>query len=126
MHYGQDMDRPVDLDAALDGIAEPFDPRIAATVNDYDVKIAKVEGGYVWHAHAETDEFFLVLSGRLSIELEGRSPVELGPHEVFTVPRGLRHRPVGEPGTRFLMFEPRETLNSGDSGAAGTTGRPLP
>jgi mannose-6-phosphate isomerase-like protein (cupin superfamily) len=118
-------DQPVDLDAALDGIAEPFDPRIAATVNDYDVKIAKIERPYVWHAHPETDEFFLVLRGRLTIELHGRPAVRLGPHEVFTVPRGLRHLPGGEPGTRVLMFEPRETLNSGDSGAAGTTGRPL-
>ena len=118
-------DQPVDLDAALDGVPGPFDPRIAATVNDYDVKVAKIEGTYVWHAHADTDEFFLVLSGRLRIELDGRPAVELGPHGVFTVPRGLRHRPSGEAGTRVLLFEPRETLNSGDSGVAGTTGRPL-
>jgi mannose-6-phosphate isomerase-like protein (cupin superfamily) len=118
-------DQPVDLDAAFTDISDSFDPRIAGAVNDYDVKIAKVEREYVWHAHPETDEFFLVLSGRLTIELEGRPAVVLGPHHVFTVPRGQRHRPVGEPGTRILMFEPRGTLNSGDSGAAGTTGRPL-
>jgi mannose-6-phosphate isomerase-like protein (cupin superfamily) len=106
---------PVDLDRAYDTFSETWAPRIAATVNDHDVKIAKAEGQYVWHAHADTDEFFLVLAGELTLELEGRDPVRLGPMQVFTVPRGQRHRPSGTPGTRILFLEPRGTLNSGDA-----------
>lgn len=107
---------PVDLPSAYASfVSEIWAPRIAATVNDYDVKIANGGGEYVWHAHAETDEFFLVLEGRLTIELEGREPVVLGPLQLFTVPRGLRHKPSAEPGTRLLFFEPRGTVNSGDA-----------
>jgi mannose-6-phosphate isomerase-like protein (cupin superfamily) len=107
---------PVDLPSAYASFAGEFwSPRVAARVNDYDVKIANGEGGFPWHAHPETDEFFLVLAGELTIELEGRDPVVLGPQQLFTVPRGLRHRPVAVPGTRVLFFEPRGTVNSGDA-----------
>jgi mannose-6-phosphate isomerase-like protein (cupin superfamily) len=107
---------PVDLPSAYASFAdEIWAPRIAATVNDYDVKIANGDGGFPWHAHADTDEFFLVIAGELTIELEGRDPVVLGPLQVFTVPRGLRHRPSAVPGTRVLFFEPRGTVNSGDA-----------
>lgn len=111
---------PVDLPSAYASFAdEIWAPRIAATVNDYDVKIANGDGGYVWHAHADTDEFFLVLEGELTIELEGRDPVVLRPQQLFTVPRGLRHRPSAVPGTRVLFFEPRGTFNSGDADVSG-------
>ena len=110
---------PVDLPTAYASFADEFwAPRIAATVNDYDVKIANGEGPFPWHAHAETDEFFLVVAGELTIELEGRDPVVLGPLQLFTVPRGLRHRPSAIPGTRVLFFEPRGTANSGDADVA--------
>ncbi|MFG2224046.1 cupin domain-containing protein [Streptomyces sp. NPDC048644] len=121
-----------DLGRAYDSFTDTWAPRIAAVVNDYDVKIAKVEGAYVWHAHADTDEFFLVLAGRLTLELADRDPVVLGPQQVFTVPRGLSHRPVAEPGTRILLFEPQGTVNSGDATLTGadawvcaTAGLPL-
>lgn len=117
--------RPVDLNRAYDTFTETWSPRIAAVVNDYDVKIAKVEGEYVWHAHADTDEFFLVLAGELTLELEGRDPVRLGPMQVFTVPRGMRHRPSATPGTQILFLEPRGTLNSGDADLSETPWVPL-
>jgi len=110
---------PVDLPSAFASFTETWSPRIAATVNDYDVKIAHGGAAYVWHAHPETDEFFLVLAGELTIELEGRDPVVLGPQQLFTVPRGVRHRPAAVPGTRVLFFEPRGTVNSGDADLAG-------
>ena len=123
---------PVDLPSAYASFAnETWAPRIAATVNDYDVKIANGEGEHVWHAHPETDEFFLVVEGELTLELEGRDPVVLGPLQVFTVPRGLRHRPSAVPGTRLLFFEPRGIVNTGDADPsatpwlASTTGLPL-
>jgi mannose-6-phosphate isomerase-like protein (cupin superfamily) len=107
---------PVDLPSAYASFATEFwAPRIAAAVNDYDVKIANGNGPYVWHSHPDTDEFFLVVEGELTIELEGRDPVVLGPLQLFTVPRGLRHRPSATPGTRVLFFEPRGTFNSGDA-----------
>ena len=113
---------PVDLPSAYASFAaEIWAPRIAATVNDYDVKIANGQGEYVWHAHPETDEFFLVIQGRLTIELEGGDPVVLGPLQLYTVPRGVRHKPSAEAGTRVLFFEPRGTVNSGDADLAGDT-----
>ncbi|MFF9480681.1 cupin domain-containing protein [Streptomyces sp. NPDC014733] len=108
-----------DLAAAFASFEETWSPRIAGGVNDYDVKIAKVEGAYVWHAHPDTDEFFLVLAGELTLELADRAPVVLGPQQMFTVERGLRHRPVAAPGTRILMFERRGTVNSGDAELTG-------
>jgi mannose-6-phosphate isomerase-like protein (cupin superfamily) len=111
---------PVDLPSAYDSFAgEIWAPRIAAAVNDYDVKIAHGDGPYTWHSHEDTDEFFLVVAGELTLELEGRGPVVLGPLQLFTVPRGLRHRPSAVPGTRVLFFEPRGTLNSGDADVTG-------
>lgn len=120
MTNARDIDGPVDLPSAYASFAaETWAPRIAATVNDYDVKIANGQGEYVWHAHPETDEFFLVVEGRLTIELEGRDPVVLGPLQLFTVPRGVRHKPSADPGTRLLFFEPRGTVNSGDADLSG-------
>ena len=111
----RDHASPLDLGKAYAAIPDLWAPHVAATVNDYDVKIARIEGEFVWHAHEDTDEFFLVLAGDLTIELEGREPVRLLPQQVFTVPRGLRHRPVAAPGTRILLIEPRGTVNTGDA-----------
>jgi mannose-6-phosphate isomerase-like protein (cupin superfamily) len=87
-------------------------------VNDYDVRIAKVEGEHVWHAHDDTDEFFLVLDGELRIALRepdgGERTVELPAGAVFTVPRGAEHRPSAPGGAAILMFEPTGTATVGD------------
>ncbi|MFF3252754.1 cupin domain-containing protein [Actinacidiphila glaucinigra] len=110
------------IDTVMDAVDQKWMPHVLAEVNDYDVKVANVEGDFPEHAHADTDEFFLVLAGRLHLELPDRT-VALGPHEVFTVPRGVPHRPRAEEGTRILMFEPRGTVNTGDGNeGAGTTG----
>jgi mannose-6-phosphate isomerase-like protein (cupin superfamily) len=114
--------RAVDLAAAFTAFDEHWSPRIVAEVNDYDVKIAKVEGAYAEHAHADTDEFFLVISGRLRLEFRERDAVELRPGQLHVVPKGVHHRPLADPGTQILMFEPRGTLNSGDADVAGTAG----
>jgi mannose-6-phosphate isomerase-like protein (cupin superfamily) len=114
--------RAVDLAGAFAAFDEHWSPRIVAQVNDYDVKIAKVAGPYPGHAHADTDEFFLVVNGRLRLELPDRAAVVLGPGQMHVVPRGVHHRPIADPGTEILMFEPRGTLNSGDADVAGTAG----
>lgn len=106
------------LDAALASFAERWSPRIVTRVNDYDVRIAHVEGEHVWHQHVDTDEFFMVLDGRFDIELredDGRErTVSLGPHDVFVVPRGTYHRPSST-GASILMFERTGTSSTGDA-----------
>lgn len=109
----------VQLNALLGSMAEFWAPHRVATVNDYDVKVAKIHGEFVEHAHDETDEFFLVLDGELVIELPDRE-VRLRPHDVFVVPKGVRHRPKAAVETTILMFEPRGTVNTGDAGGEMT------
>jgi mannose-6-phosphate isomerase-like protein (cupin superfamily) len=107
---------PVSLPAALAAFSETWSPRIAGRVNDYDVKIAHASGDHVWHVHENTDEFFLVLDGRLDIALrEGDTErtVTLHTGDIFVVPRGTEHKPAS-PGGSILMFEPSGTLSTGD------------
>ena len=105
--------------AALDAIAQPWQPHRLTGINDYDVKLAKFEGEFVWHTHPDTDEFFLVLAGSITIRMRDRD-VELGPHDVFVVPRGVEHRPAAAASASVLMFEPRSTVNTGDTGGTRT------
>ena len=105
---------PISLTAALASFDTLWSPRIVTSVNDYDVRIAKVEGEHVWHTHDHTDEFFLVLAGELTIALRDRTVV-LARGDVFTVPRGTEHKPSAPGGASILMFEPTGTLTVGDS-----------
>ncbi|MFJ4829556.1 cupin domain-containing protein [Streptomyces sp. NPDC088747] len=108
---------PVSLPAALASFSDLWSPRIVTAVNDYDVRVAKVEGEHVWHVHDHTDEFFLVLDGELAIALRepaGERTVVLPKGSVFTVPRGTEHRPTASTGASILMFEPTGTLTVGD------------
>jgi mannose-6-phosphate isomerase-like protein (cupin superfamily) len=106
-------DQPIDLTAALASFDALWSPRIVTSVNDYDVRIAKVAGEHVWHVHENTDEFFLVLDGELTIALPGRS-VTLTKGSVYVVPRGVEHKPSSEAGAAIMMFEPTGTLTVGD------------
>ncbi|OLT10069.1 cupin [Actinomadura sp. CNU-125] len=128
-------ERPIDLHAALRTFDDLWSPRVVARVNDHDVRIAKVHGDHVWHAHDDTDEFFLVLDGELSIALREAGTertVVLPEGAVFVVPRGIEHRPSAPGGASILMFEPSGTLSVGDrhddlpAHVDATTGRPLP
>ncbi|MFD5156515.1 cupin domain-containing protein [Streptomyces hawaiiensis] len=108
---------PVSLAHALTTFSERWSPRIVTAVNDYDVRIAKVEGEHVWHVHDRTDEFFLVLDGELHLALRestGERTVVLTRGSVFTVPRGTEHKPYAPVPTAILMFEPTGTLTVGD------------
>lgn len=113
---------PKNVDAVLSSVAEHWSPRTIAAVNDYDVRVVKVLGEFTRHSHPETDEFFLVLSGRLTIELDGPDVV-LGPGDTFVVPRGVAHRPRSDVETALLLFEPSETVNTGDAPGALTAPR---
>jgi mannose-6-phosphate isomerase-like protein (cupin superfamily) len=108
---------PIALSTALASFSDLWSPRIVTAVNDYDVRIAKVEGEHVWHVHDHTDEFFLVLEGELTIALRetaGERTVVLPKGSVFTVPRGTEHKPAAPAGAAILLFEPTGTVTVGD------------
>jgi len=104
----------VTLADAFDSFEEHWSPRLAAELNGQAVKLAKLDGEFVWHHHDDADELFLVVSGSLRIELRGREDRELGPGELAVVPAGVEHRPVADAETEVLLFEPVETRNTGD------------
>jgi mannose-6-phosphate isomerase-like protein (cupin superfamily) len=105
----------VNLDAMLARFAEHWSPKKIAQINDYDVRIVKVQGEFTWHKHADTDEFFLVLDGQLTIQMRDRDVV-LGPRELFVVPRGVEHCPRADAETAVLLLEPCSAVNTGDVG----------
>jgi mannose-6-phosphate isomerase-like protein (cupin superfamily) len=107
----------VNLTTKLGLFAEHWSPKIIASFNGHDVMVVKVKGRFVWHSHPESDDFFLVLSGRLNIEM-GEGAVTLGPGELYIVPRGVEHCPVAEEETEILLIEPQGTPNTGDLGTA--------
>jgi mannose-6-phosphate isomerase-like protein (cupin superfamily) len=108
------MGAKVDLAEKLALLNEPFSPGIVGYLNDYKIQVVKVLGEFVWHKHDETDDFFLVLEGHLTIELrDGHIELEAG--ELFVVPRGVEHRPRAEAETHVLLIEPRGTPNTGDN-----------
>ena len=104
----------VNLEGKLDSFTEHWVPKIVAELNGQYVKVAKFKGEYVWHSHADEDELFWVLKGRMKIELRDRT-VELGPGELFVVPRGVEHKPVAEEEVHAVLFEPATTRNTGDA-----------
>lgn len=105
---------PVDLTQALGGLDRPWSPLTVAVVNDYDVRVVYTHGEFTRHTHPDTDEFFLVLDGALTIRLDD-GEVHLGPGQAYVVPRGVSHRPVSPDGARVLLFEPTATVNTGDN-----------
>ncbi|HJS47460.1 MAG TPA: cupin domain-containing protein [Gemmatimonadales bacterium] len=107
----------VSLAGKLATFAEPWQPRVVAQFNGHDVMVAKLRGEFVWHRHEDTDDFFLVLAGRLVIELRDRR-VELGPGELFVVPKGVEHRPVAREEVHVLLIEATGTPNTGDPASA--------
>lgn len=109
--------QPIDLHAALDTFDSLWSPRIVATINDYDVRVTKVAGDYVWHTHDTTDEFFMVLDGELGISLRedsGERAVVLKKGDVFVVPRGIEHRPSSPTGASIMVIEPAGNSTVGD------------
>ncbi len=103
----------VTLADKLAQFSDHWAPRTVAQLNDHDIMVVKVRGEFVWHAHADTDDFFLVLKGRLTVRLRDRT-VTLGPGELLVVPRGVEHQPVAEEETELLLIEPTGTPNTGD------------
>lgn len=109
----------INLDEKFGRFSEHWKPKILASLNDYHIKAVKLQGAFVWHKHAETDELFLVTKGSLVIRFRDRE-VTLGPGELLVVPRGVEHQPVAEEECEVLLIEPAGTLNTGDAGGART------
>jgi mannose-6-phosphate isomerase-like protein (cupin superfamily) len=112
----------IHLEEKLAAFSDLWSPRIVERFNGHDVMVVKVRGEFVWHAHPDTDDFFLVLKGRLTIELpDGKA--ELGPGDLFVVPAGVEHRPAAAEETHILLIEPAGTPNTGDEATAAVKQR---
>jgi mannose-6-phosphate isomerase-like protein (cupin superfamily) len=106
--------RVVDLADKLDRVSEHWSPKVVAELNGQHVRVAKLLGGFAWHSHAQEDELFLVVHGRLVIQLRD-GEVALAPGQLVVIPRGVEHRPVAEHEVHVVLFEPASTVNTGDA-----------
>ena len=109
------MGDKVNLAQKLALLDKAYTPGIVGYLNDYKIMVVKILGEFTWHKHDETDDFFLVLNGRMTIQLRDRN-VELAAGEMFVVPRGVEHCPKADEEAEVLLIEPRDTVNTGDAG----------
>ena len=108
------MSEVVDLHEKLSQFSDHWSPKVVARMNDYEVKVVKLQGEFTWHSHDDTDELFLVLDGELEMELRDRT-VTLGPGELIVVPRGMEHRPCARKGeVKMLLMDPKDMPNTGN------------
>lgn len=111
--------KAINLRDKLGLIGDHWQPRVVAEMNDYQFKIVKILGDFVWHDHPDTDETFLVLDGTLRIDFDD-GHVKLSAGEMFVVPRGVRHKPCAEQEVQMMLIEPRGVLNTGTAGGERT------
>ncbi len=109
----------INLGRKFNLINDQWQPRVIAEMNDYQFKIVKLEGDFIWHSHPETDETFFVIEGELRIDFRDQS-VRIGPGELFVVPKGIEHKPFAEKEVKLMLIEPRGTTNTGDAGGERT------
>ena len=105
--------RAINFAEKLQLINDQWQPRVVAEMNDYQFKLVRIEGDFVWHEHADTDETFIVLDGQLRIDLRDGS-VLLSAGEMFVVPKGTEHKPYAEREVKLLLIEPRGVKNTGE------------
>ena len=99
--------------------SEQWNPKVVAEMNDYQFKVVRIAGDFIWHSHADTDEAFLVLEGQLRIDMRDGA-VLLGPGELYVVPKGVEHKPYAEGEVKRMLIEPRGVLNTGEEGGERT------
>jgi mannose-6-phosphate isomerase-like protein (cupin superfamily) len=104
---------PINLKNKLEKFNEYWSPRVVAEMNDYQLKLVKVSGEFVWHSHADTDEVFIVIDGKLTIEFRD-GQVDLNTGEMFVIPQGKEHRPVAGSECHIMIIEPKGVVNTGD------------
>ncbi|TBN08099.1 cupin domain-containing protein [Agrobacterium cavarae] len=104
---------PIRFPEKFDLLTERWQPRVVAEMNDYQFKIARLQGDFIWHHHADTDETFIVLEGKLRIDFrDGEVTLQAG--EMFVVKKGVEHKPFAEEEVKLLLIEPRGVLNTGE------------
>lgn len=106
---------PINFKQKFAAFSDQWSPRVVAQLNDYQFKLAKVEGEFVWHSHADTDEAFIVLEGELQLLFKDGS-VHLKEGEMFVVPKGVEHKPVAKEECKIMLIEPKGVINTGDEG----------
>lgn len=107
--------KAINLQEKLAKFSDLWSPKIIAQMNDYHFKLVKLQGDFLWHSHADTDEVFITLDGEMSINLrDGR--VELKAGEMFVVPKGMEHKPYAQEECKIMLVEPAGTINTGDAG----------
>ena len=109
--------KSINLADKLQTFSDYWQPRVVGEFNGHDLMVVKVKGEFVWHKHDDTDDFFLVLSGRVDIQLRDKV-IALGPGEIFVVPKGVEHRPVATEEAHILLIEPKGTPNTGKTETA--------
>jgi len=111
--------KPINLDRKFGLFKEQWEPKVIAEMNEYQFKVARLEGDFVWHDHQDTDEAFMVIEGCLRIDFRDGS-VELNAGEMFVVPKGVEHKPFAEKEVLVMLIEPRGVLNTGHEGGERT------
>jgi len=104
---------PINLVQKFSLFTEQWQPKVIAEMNDYQFKISKLRGDFIWHDHKETDETFIVIEGKLRIDFRDGA-VEIGPGEMFVVPKGVEHKPFAEREVKLMIIEPRGLKNTGE------------
>jgi mannose-6-phosphate isomerase-like protein (cupin superfamily) len=116
---GMSTKRAINLQEKFGLFEERWSPKVIAEMNDYQFKLVKLEGDFVWHSHAETDETFFVVEGELRIDLRDGA-VTIGPGEMFVVPKGVEHKPFAAREVKLMLIEPKGVVNTGDAGGEMT------
>jgi len=111
--------KPINLDAKLRKFGDHWMPRVVAQMNDYQFKLAKIQGEFIWHSHPDTDEVFIVIDGEMTLEFRD-GKVDLKAGEMYVVPRGEEHKPVAANECAIMLVEPRGTVNTGNAGGERT------
>ena len=104
----------INLKQKLSIFSEHWSPKVISELNDYQIKLVKIQGDFIWHNHSETDELFLVIEGKMKIEFKDRT-VELNKGELYVVPKGVEHRPYAEDECQIMLIEPRGVINTGEN-----------
>ena len=112
--------RAINLQEKFGLFSEQWKPKVIAEMNDYQFKLVKLKGDFVWHQHAETDETFFVVEGKLRIDFRIDGAVTIGPGEMFVVPKGVEHKPFAKREVKLMLIEPKGVVNTGDAGGEMT------
>ena len=111
--------KAINLQEKFGLFTDRWQPKVIAEMNDYQFKVVKLQGDFIWHDHKDTDETFIVLEGTLRIDFRDGA-VDIGPGEMFVVPRGVEHKPYAEQEVKLMLIEPRGVRNTGGQGGERT------